>query len=223
LGLLVDKVGVLFCLIRGGLVLMGRLLSYARYNLKQKWRFIYFELDLEAGSLSALKVNESIVIRIAEKKDISGIEADIYPFMRPENENDKRYISRIGENSFKCFIAEKEGKIIHYFLVFEKALESPLMQTPFYKEKTCDSDAYLGSAFTLPSARGLWVMPCVLKEIIIFLKNNTNATRVLVLVHEDTVGAVAFFSRLGFSVMNDACPSNPIASLAYKLGILGKK
>ena len=143
--------------------------------------------------------------------------------MGPENANDKRYISRIGESSFKCFIAENEGKIIHYFLVFDKALESPLMQTPFYKEKAYDSDAYLGSAFTLPSARGLWVMPLVLTEIILFLKNNTNATRALVLVHEDTVGAVTFFSRLGFSIIDDACPSGPMASLAYKVGILRKK
>lgn len=197
-------------------------LAYLINHLKEKWRFVYFEIDLNEEICSFPKVRDSFVIRIAKKEDIQRIEADVYPSIEPNQEYDKRYISKIGADGFKCFIVEKDNLIIHYFLVFEKALESPLMRTPFYKDKILSSDAYLGSAFTIPSARGLWVMPCVLGEILSFLKNNTSATRALVLVHEGTAGAVDFFARLGFSRVENACPSGPVKSLLEKMASLWK-
>lgn len=202
--------------------MLRSLLAYLLYNLIEKWRFVYFEIGIEEIPSSLPNMRESFVIRIAEEADIHRIESDVYPFITSDQEYDKRYISRIGGDGFKCFIAEKDDLIIHYFLVFERALESPLMCTPFYKEKILDNDAYLGSAFTTPNVRGLWIMPCVLREILSFLKDNTKATRALVLVHEGTLGAVGFFSRLGFSRIDDACPAGSIASLVKNIFSLWK-
>ena len=179
---------------------------YIRYNLVDKWRFIYFEIDLTIPPFSLPKKDESIFIRRAETKDYTKIKNDLYPYMEHKQEFDKKYLDQISETGINCFIAEVDNKIIHYFMVFNSAIESPLVQTPFDKKMLTQDDAYLGNAFTIPSARGRWITPHVILNIIKYLQNETNATRALLLVHEHTPGAIGFFNRLGFRAIENAYP-----------------
>ena len=179
---------------------------YLKYNLVDKWRFIYFEIDLTIPPFSLPKKDESILIRRAENKDYIKIKNDLYPYMGHKQEFDKKYLDQISETGANCFIAEVGNKLIHYFMVFDSAIESPLVQTPFDKQMINKDDAYLGNAFTIPSARGRWITPHVILNIIKYLQNETNATRALLLVHEDTPGAIGFFNRLGFRTIENAYP-----------------
>ena len=193
---------------------LNSLANYTSYTLREKWRFIYFELALDKLPYSLPEIDPSYTIRIAEWADISKIQSDIFPFLTAKEENDKLAISRIGEVGFRCFIVEKDNKIVHYFLVYENALNSPLAKTPLYKKFILETDAYLGSAFTVPGARGAWIMPQIILKILALLEKETDATRVLLVVHESTVGARAFFCRLGFKEIEDAVPLSFISSLA---------
>lgn len=197
--------------------LKNHLFAYFRNNFKEKWKYTYFSISLKNETYTLPQLNNSFDIRIATPLDISKIESEIYPFLTPNQENDKRDILRIGQKGMICFIAEREKKIVHYFLVFDCALESPLMKTPFDKGKILENDAYLGSTFTVPDARGLWILPHSLLFILSFLRNNTNASRALLLVHEDTPGAVGFFRRLGFKIIEDASPTGLFFAIYNKI------
>ena len=203
--------------------LVKAVLAYARYNLKEKWRFVYLERCLSDPAFSLPEMDKSLIIRVTNREDIPKIEKDIYPLLSPNEQNDKKSFSEIGKNGLICFIAERDNKIVHYFLVHERARESGLMKTPFDKTKILDKDAYLVSTFTSPDSRGLWIVPHTLLKIFDHLKNNTAVSRVLVLVHKDTLGAEAFYRRLGFSVINYACPSGTIASMSRILSVIWKK
>jgi len=187
--------------------------EYIRYNLTEKWRFIFFEINLTTPPFSLPKKDELIVIRRAETKDYTKIKNDLYPYMGHKQEFDKKYFDQIGETGVNCFIAEVDNKLIHYFMVFDSAMESPLVQTPFDKQMINKNDAYLGNAFTIPTARGKWITPHVVLTIINYLQNETNATRALLLVHEGTPGAVGFFKRLGFKVIENAYPKTYLSRL----------
>jgi len=198
-----NKVKILF-LTSGLQGIKKHLLVYFKSNLKDKWDYIYFEISLEKNPYTLPPLSNSLNIRVAKPVDIPKIESDIYPLLTSSQENDKRYISYIGEKGITCFITEHNFKIVHYFLVFERASESPLIKTPFSKLKILENDAYLGSTFTAPEARGLWIVPHALLYILTFLRNTTNNKRALLLVHKDTPGAVAFFCRLGFKSISDS-------------------
>lgn len=200
-----------------------KLRAYLRYHFIEKWEFVYLEWNLECPAYSLPEMNRSLSIRVASKEDVPKIELDIYPILTPEVENDKRLLARIGEDGFKCFIAERGGRVVHYFLVCEKARESLLMRTPIDKTKILDQDAYLTSTFTSPDSRGLWIVPHTLLRIFEYLKKHSDASRVLVLVHKDTVGAEGFYRRLGFSVIDDACHGGPMITIMKELGKLWKK
>ena len=102
----------------------------------------------------------------------------------------------------KCFLAERRNKIVHYSLLFENARNSPIIQTPIIKSKINSSDAYLGTVFTIPEARGSMIMPHTVLSIFSYLYKNTNVQRILVIVHKSTLGAEGFYRRNGFDVMN---------------------
>jgi GNAT superfamily N-acetyltransferase len=211
-----DKARKIF-LSKGFSGLINQLIAYLKSNLKEKWKYTYFVISLENETYTLPQLNNSINIRIATPLDVTKIECEIFPFLTQNQENDKRDISRIGQKGMTCFVAERDKKIVHYFLVFDSALESPLIKTPFDKGKILENDAYLGSTFTIPDARGLWILPHSLLFILSFLRNTTNASRALLLVHEDTPGAVGFFSRLGFKKIEDASPTGPITAIYNKL------
>ena len=76
--------------------------------------------------------------------------------------------------------------------------------TALEKSSNKESDAYLSSTFTVPSARGMWIVPHLLLSIIDYLQKESQATRAILLVHEDTPGAIGFYKRLGFKVIDNA-------------------
>ena len=59
-------------------------------------------------------------------------------------------------------------------------------------------------------------------KIFEYLKKRADVSRVLVLVHKGTPGAEGFYRRLGFSKIDDACSSGPIASLVKNVVSLWK-
>lgn len=190
--------------------------NYLHYNLKDKWEFIYFEYDLNNPVFSLPEIDDSVVIRLAEKDDADKIETDIVPFLSEEETRDfRKHLACIGETGFQLFIAEKNNKFVHFFEVFEHALSSPLAKTPIDKSKLQARDAYLGFTFTIPEVRGLWIVPHSIKRIFDYLKDSTHVNRALVLVHKDTPGATSFYRRLGFKVIEDAHSSRPLSSKIY--------
>jgi GNAT superfamily N-acetyltransferase len=190
----------------------GHLRRYMRYKLKSQWEFVYFELSLDEPIFS-LKLKEPFVVRLAVQDDIPRIESDIYPLLSSKEEGDRRYISLIGKNGVRCFVAEKDDKLVHYSWVFDNVLDSPLMHTPFYKTKIRSGDIYLGPVFTSPHVRGAWISPYSLSKICEYLKSKTDAKRILLLVHTSTPGAVGFYKRLGFREITNACPVGPVDAI----------
>ena len=177
--------------------------AYVRHHTKEQWRFIYLELDLTADPYS-LPEMDGILVRRAKPEDIDKIKTDLYPYMEEKQEYDKRHMKCLGEDSIDCFLAEKDSKFVSYFMVFKNAGQSPLIYTPFDKKMISGTDAYLGNAFTVPDVRGMWITPKILLSIITYLQKETSANRALLLVHYDTPGAVGFFKRLGFKLIENA-------------------
>lgn len=203
---------------------LGNLIAaYVKYNHKDKWKFTYFGISLHETPYSLPPINDLFVIRIAKPEDISKIKSDIYPSLTSKQENDKRDFLRIGESGFTCIIAERENKIVHYFLVYHSALNSPLIKTAFNKAKILENDAYLGATFTAPDARGLWIVPHSILYLLSFLKSNTNASRALLLVHEDTPGGIGFYQRLGFKIIEKPIAKSIMNAFAKGLGHLKNK
>ena len=167
---------------------------------------IYLEKSLDDSIFNIPNTDESLVVRVAEKKDIEKIKTNIFPYLTARDiDNDGRYFNRIGDDDFTCFIAEKDGSVVHFFLVYENALNSPLTKTPFNKSIIQDAEAYLGNTFTIPEARGLWIAPISLSIILLYLRDTVKAKKAYVLVHKDTPGADAFYKKLGFNVIKNAC------------------
>jgi len=172
---------------------------YMSYHLIEKWKFSYFEIQIH-NFKSKIPIDRKLKIINGTKKDIKKIEEDLFPFFTYKQQYDKRFIYNLGEKGINCFLAEKNGKFVHYFMVFSNANQSPLMKTPFNKRRIKDNDIYIGNAFTVPFERGSLILPSVLNEIFKYFKNNFKLKkRAILLVHEDTLGAVKFFSILGFN------------------------
>lgn len=201
-------------------MIFNKILTACKYHLKDKWEFIYLGIDLTAPTFSIPGMDESLSVRIAGRNDIPKIESDIGIHLA---EDDRRQIQRIGEDDFFCFIATRNEKIIHFFLVYENAINSLLAKTPFDKKKMHKTDAYLGSAFTVPDARGLWVVPVVLMKILEHFKDRKNINRALVLVHKETPGAAGFYQRLGFSIIQNPEEHNLSYFIAKGLDYFRKK
>ena len=184
------------------------LFKYLKYHLYEKFRFTYFEINLNKFSLTFPIKDDSLNIRKATKEDIEKIKTDLYPEFDDKQEFYKKYINKIGKKDISCFICEKNNKIVHYLIVFENALKSPLMKTPIKKKIITHEYAFLGDAFTVPSARGVWILPRVLEIIIEHLLNNTSNKKAILLVHEDTPGAKVFFRKLGFNEIKNPVSTN---------------
>jgi hypothetical protein len=199
---------ILFILNRGGLVaLRSKIFDYLQYHIYEKWMLLYFEIDLKDFCFSLPNMN-NIIIRQARKEDICKIKLDIYPHLTDKQNFDMRYIDKIGTKDILCFVAEKNNKFVHYFMVFKSALESPLLQTPFKKSLLSQCDAFIGYIFTVPNSRGYWICPQVTLNILDYLKNHTNLKKVFLIVDDDILGARNFFTRIGFNeVLNVNSPS----------------
>jgi GNAT superfamily N-acetyltransferase len=133
--------------------------------------------------------------------DAERIVREIFPLIGEQEANDKRYVALLGNPGIQCFLGEDGGMLAHYCWVFERALASPLVRTPFNREILTEHDAYIGPAFTTPSARGKWLFPCAIAAALTYLRLETEATRAILCVHRDNPGGVAFFRRLGFQII----------------------
>jgi len=170
---------------------------------------------LDIDKYQSLSDNKKTKFRKANFADKNKIQNDIYPYLDGYGENDKKYLEE--PESHTIFISEKEKKIIHYFLVFEDAQQSPLIKTPINKKFINNETAYLGSAFTVPEERGLWITIYSVAFIIKYLKQNTDIKKVLLLVHDKTSGAIEFYQRLGFHIIPNAAPKNVLQWLLDKI------
>ena len=184
--------------------LINKLLLFFKYNLIDKYQFIYLVLNISDFSFRFSENSSQLNIRIAEKKDIKKIEKDIYPFIGKREEYDKKFISRIGDENIVVFIYEKNNKIIHYSLVFKNAIDSPFIKTPLNKSHINNGSAYLGSVFTVPNERGIFILPTVLGYIVKCFSKNYKIRRLILLVHPKTTGASRFYEALGFKKINNS-------------------
>ena len=183
---------------------ISKISSYIKYNLKDKWEFIYLEKLLDDSIFTLNSNDKELIIRIADNNDIIRIKNDIFPYLtEAEIKHDGKYINRIGEGDLLCFIGEKNEILVHYFLVYKNAACSPLAKTPFNNALICHNDAYLGTAFTNPDLRGHSIVLISLSSILLYLRDTVKANRVYVLVHKDTLGAEDFYKRLGFNIVNN--------------------
>ena len=170
---------------------------------------------MDINNYQSLSDNKKTKFRKANFTDRNKIQNDIYPYLNDYGESDKKYLEV--PHIHTVIIAEKNNKIIHYFLVFEDSNHSPLVRTPIKKKILNNNSAYLGSAFTIPSERGLWIMAYSVSYAINYLKENTNREKVFLLVHGKTPGAKDFFQRLGFKIIINAAPAGPIQWLLRKI------
>ena len=181
--------------------LLAKVFWYVKYNLFDKWNFIYLEINLNDDIVSMPVVDPAVEIRKARREDLDDFRRDIFPMLTQAEANDVRYIERLGDDDFSCFIAVKNEKIIHYFLVFENSLASPLVKTPFDKALMRPIYSYLGTAFVVPEARGLWLVPSSLSMILKYLRDGVGSKKAYVLVHNDTPGAIDFYLKMGFNIV----------------------
>ena len=93
------------------------------------------------------------------------------------------------------------------------------MQLPINKNLITANSAYLGSAFTSPDERGLWVLLFSTSKIISYLKENTDIKTALLVVHSKTKGATLTFDRLGFNIIKNAAPKSLLYWFISKIRI----
>ena len=177
--------------------LYNALFSYLKHHFIEKWRFVYLEFDLKT-TIIELPTPDGLSIRIASDRDVARFALDVFPYLTPNQSFDKRLIIGGYDSGMQIYIAERQNKILHYFIFFKSALKSPLMDTPVSKKLLSISDAYLGGTFTVPDARGSWIVAHVLQKILMSLKGDGITQRVILIVHPDTPGAITFFEKMGF-------------------------
>ena len=190
------------------------LIALLKNQLIDQWGQIFLELNLLNSNIS-LPNQDNFIIRIATKEDIPTIKSDIYPLLVDYGEYDKKYIEKIGQEGMECVIAIKDKKIVHYFFVFDSALNSPLIRTPINKKLIASNDASLGSQFTCPEFRGKSISIYSLAEIFRYLKTKTKATKLLTTIHKNTPSAIMFHKRLGFVEIDNLSTKSTTYKIKY--------
>ncbi len=194
------KTGLRILLTDGPLHFFARVCQFLRYVLYDQRRFEYFALSL-TQPFPTMPTQPGIFVRIATPDDRGRIETELFPAVGKDIENDKRYSVFIGSHGVYCFIAEKDRVLVHYSWVFTDLTHAPITATPFKKNRLCPGDVFVGPVFTHPAARGLWIFPFVLGEILHFLRTQPSARRVLVFTDGRNSAAGRFYMRLGFQAL----------------------
>jgi len=190
-------------LLQGGPAGLGRKLrEHYTYHVDSKWHFVYLQFPL-SNEFSRIPASSAVSVRIAEPADMPKIKDELFPVMTGEQTEETKYFDLVGHPDVRCFMAEKEGRLVHYSWVFLDAGSSPLVDTPFDGRLVCGGDAYIGPIFTAPGARG-FIYPQVLSNIVRFLKEDPAVRRIVVLVQGKNPAAVSFYKRIGFSEIPDA-------------------
>jgi len=176
------------------------------YFLKSRFfdqkKFIYLSLNSKDFKYSLVKSDGNLEVLLAKEENKTEIIKDLYPYFDQDQEYFKQFLN-FDREDILCYLGKRNDKIVHYFLVFTKAMESPLTKTKFRNYLgSFPNSAYLGNVFTIPKERGSWIVLQVLSKIIKDLQDIHGITRLLVLIHPDTRGALKFYERLGFQVIN---------------------
>lgn len=186
--------------------MLGAAAGAVRYHLVDKWQFVYFEFTL-ANPLPIVPRPEGLACRLATSADRTRIVADVFPDLVGAFAYDRRYFDAIdADPDLTCYLAESDGKIVHYSWVRRDASRSPLPVLPF--GPTRPGDAYIGPVFTSPKARGL-VYPFVLGEVLRDLKA-AGSLRLLLMVDGRRPAALGFYRRLGFALTGPAPRRHPL-------------
>lgn len=189
---------------QGPTAFKDRIRQSLTYHLDNKWHFVYLQFELR-DHFTGIPMSDSLAIRIAGMEDIEQIRVQLFPEMKGEQVHEKKYFDRLNRRDVRCFIAERDGKLVHYSWVFLDAGASPLAAVPFDRRKLRPGDVYIGPVFTAPGARG-FIYPQVLAEIIRHLKSDPSAARLLLLVYGRNPPAVSFYKRLGFLEIDNPEP-----------------
>ena len=176
--------------------------DYMRYHLDDKWRFVYLQFDL-AAQKATMTPNPALTVRVATAADMARIHDELFPEMQGEQNYDKRYFDRMDKDDVLCFVAERDGRLIHYSWVFLDVKASPMVEAPMDRHCLREGDVFVGPVFTVPGARG-FVYPHVLSAIIRQLQCTSGARRIVLFVYEKNPGAVAFHKRMGFTDIENA-------------------
>lgn len=174
------------------------LLAALKNHLWTKWRFVGFCYPPEKPIFS-LPATGAERIWKASSADRQRIQRELFPAMEgTEAAGDKHYFKNLGHESSPCFLAERDGQLVHYTWVFLNALRSPAMKVPLIRRNAQVGDVYVGPVFTHPKARGTWVYPAVLRAVLEFMRTVQPRARVLLVVSGDNKPGISFFTRLGF-------------------------
>lgn len=199
---------------------LRKIVSYLRFHLNEKWHFVYLQFPL-ATSVPTVPPNPALAVRVATRADLSRIHDELFPEMQGEQIYDKRYFDRLGDDGVVCFIAERDGRLIHYSWVFFDLHVSPLAGAPVDRSCIREGDVFVGPVFTIPTARG-FVYPHVLSTIIRYLQAQPMARRIVIFVYEKNPGAVAFHKRMGFTEMENAQMRSAWRDMLMKPLLFGK-
>ena len=173
-----------------------------RAKIIEQRRYTYLNLEIDDFDNSFHRHNDKLKIYLADISDKKKIEEDLFPHFDDQQNYFKQFLT-FDNQDILCYVASRDKKIVHYFLVFKNAKNSPLNRTRFKTKIDNYPDAsYLGNAFTISSERGGWIVLQVLSVIIKELKISYNIKNILVLIHPDTPGALRFYQRLGFKRVN---------------------
>ena len=181
---------------------LSRIFNYLISKVFEEPKFIYLSLDAENFKHSFNKTDRNSKVFIANIDHKESIEKELFPHFDNQQEYFKQFLN-FDREDILCYLCEKNNKLVHYFLVFKNVKTSPLLKTRFKKKlDSCHQTAYLGNAFTISSERGGWIVLQVLSKIIQDLRELHGISKFIVLVHPDTPGALKFYKRLGFQIIN---------------------
>lgn len=182
--------------------LLRKIREYLVYNLDLKWDFVYLEFGLDQ-EFTRVPMTNALTVRVATPADLPRIQRELFPEMTGEQTYETRYFSLLGQDRVRCFVAERDGLLVHYSWVFLDAESSPIMGVPFDRRNLRPGDVYIGPIFTSPRARG-FVYPQVLASIIRYLKQHPGATRIVLFVQGRNPAAVSYYTRLRFDKIENA-------------------
>jgi len=202
--------------IREGPSSLGRKIgNYLAYNLDSRWDFVYLQFRLDR-EFTRVSISAALTVRVATPADLGRIQAELFPEMKGEQAYETRYFDLLGHDRVRCFVAEREGRLVHYSWVFLDAHTSPIMDTPLDQRKLRKGDVYIGPVFTSPMARG-FIYPQVLSSIVRYLKDTPGATRIVLLVQGRNPAAVTFYKRLRFEEITGAATRPAWSSLLKRV------
>lgn len=174
---------------------------------------MYLQLPLEKD-FNRIPLSTALVVRIATHADLNRIQSELFPEMTGEQEYEKRYFDLLVHDRVRCFIAEREGRLVHYSWVFLDAKDSLMAEVPFDMSSLQAGDVFIGPVFTPLTARG-FIYPQVLSSVVRYLKERPDANRLVLFVRGTNLAAVPFYKSIGFTELTNT-QTIPLSVLLWK-------